>query len=427
MVLQKPLTAIFAAFLLLLLEPYTLAFPSLKFASCCYSLSKDVVPNPVGSYIAGLNTLESTVGGIARKQIVLYDGISCGFCYRSSCRYLSLSSSSWERQKLNRPRKQAIGLDFSCGAFCISTPGPYDGGRSWRRWQGVVYAVMKHVIPLIPQRTLHLIACVTAVELAKNEAKVQIEALPLELQPKAKVLFNDSASLVSSYMLQLMDMDWDVSRLVMQEWEAWRNRSENGIAISASLFASNELEHSPPGPGIIARDAARLYREVTVMDLVTWTNNIRSFLESTVSRLLTQVAKTDQDALDSAVVKKLETQGASALTVSEFFDLCSGGRVPKQYIENLLCIFVQDDVESPSTHLHHHQTISSGGSEMCELALHEMWDKLKLQSSKGQVAITRAATDAVRSLRSNSIVLVRVLFRTLHIVLLIVIYIHVCR
>ncbi len=418
MVLQKPLTAILAAFLLLL-EPYTVAFPSLKLGSCCcccYSVLKELIPNSLDSCIAGLSTPESTIGGVARKRIVLYDGVSGGFCCRSSCRRLSLSTSAWEGRKITK-KKQPKGLDFSCGAFCISTPSPYDGDRSWRRWQGVVYAVMKHIIPLVPQRTLHLIACVTAVELAKKEAKVQIEALPLELQPKAMVLFNDSASLVRSYTLQLMDMDWDISRLVMQEWDAWRNRSENRMTISASSFASNDLEHSPPGPGIIARDVARLYGEATVMDLVTWTNNIRSFLESAVFRLLTQVAKTDQEALDSAVVKKLETQGASALTVSEFFDLCSGDRIPKQYIENLLRIFIEEDgVVSPSSHLQH-QTIN-GGSEMCELTLHEVWDKLKLQSSNGRVATTRAATHAVRSLRSNSIDRVRV-FSILHIVLLI--------
>ncbi len=405
MVLRKPLTAIISILVfILLLGSCTVAFSPLKLGSCCcccYSVLKELT-SPPDYCIAGFSSQESTLGGgVAHKLIVLHNGISGGFRYRSSsCKRLSLSTSVWERHR-NGKSKQPRGLDFSCGAFCISTPSPSNGNHSWRLWQGVVSAVMKHIIPRVPQRTLNLIACITAAELAKKEAKVQINALPLELQPKAMVLYNDSVTLLRSYALQLTEMDWDVRRFVMQEWDAWRNRSESRMMISSFVW-NDVVEPSASGPGIIARDIARLYGEAAVMGVVTRTSNISSFLESTFFRLLAQVAKTDQEALDSAVVKKLENLGVSALTVSEFFDLCSGGRIPKQIVENILRIFTEEEVIVSPSHSRDH--VADGRSEICDtLTLHEMWDKLKLHSSNGQNATTRAATRAVRSLRSNSI------------------------
>eukprot|EP01084_Bolivina_argentea_P250308 419320_1 len=112
MVLQKPLTAIFAAFLLLL-EPYTVAFPALKLGSyccCCYSVLKELIPSSLSSCIAGFSTPESTIGGVAHKRIVLYDGVSGGFCYRSSCRRLSLSTSIWEGHKCKKNPPPPQGL-----------------------------------------------------------------------------------------------------------------------------------------------------------------------------------------------------------------------------------------------------------------------------------------------------------------------------
>ncbi len=422
--LKNPLTVILP--LLLLLEPRTVAaLLPLKFGSCCccccHLALKESTNPPLSSCIARFSSRpeSSTIGGIAaRKLIVLHGGVNGGdFRYKSSCSsHLSLCTlSAWDgrnRSVKNSDKKQPRGLDFSCGAFCISNPinknSGFHGNHLWRRWHGVVCAVIKHIVPLIPLHTRYLIGYITAVELVKNEAKAQINALPPELQPKAMVLYNDSVTLVHSYALQLMDMDWNVSQFVMQEWDTWRNRSKSRL--TAVNPSDDDLEPSTSGPGVIARDIARLYGEATLMDLVARTSNMSPFLESTVFRLLAQAAKTDRDALDSAVVNKLEAQGVRALTVSEFFDLCSGGRIPKQTIENVLRFFIEQDIVISPPLSQEPRTANGGSAEMCELTLHEVWDKLKLQSSNTQDATTRAATHVLRSLRSNSIDMVRVFY-----------------
>ncbi|KAG5189822.1 hypothetical protein JKP88DRAFT_267165 [Tribonema minus] len=240
-------------------------------------------------------------------------------------------------------------------------------------WGRLQDSVTKQVIPRLPKEWLLAVAGISAVEVLRREVSAQVDALPAEVQPKARVLLNQTYVTLGEKASELVESGWEVVPLVTREVQQWMKRGVGNSELEVFLLDMVQLQHVTTNTATTHATSLRALRPPACR----WSASCRSTSAEGLARLSSLSNNIDTTYLMihyllppevvrrvltlEAVTRKLDRQGLGALSVQDVYGVFTGSyAVPQALLDGVRLLSLANATASV-VHAAHAQGGGGGG------------------------------------------------------------------